>query len=285
MNPSPPRPLATILLAGAALLVAGGWMASGRKDAGVQYGPAQFHMPDEGQNPLPCPANAAVVVLFGQSLAANSGAFIHAAADHAPAQTTTYVFHDGHCYPLGDPMPGATGKGGSVGPPLARLASTGLDRPVVVIAGAVSGSSILQWTPADSPFARPLLDRLAQARHAGLAPSVYIWMQGEADTGSNMTATRYAGELRALHSRFPPAPWIVTANSICTFRPVRSPMLDRARASFAAITPDVHLDVDMDSLGPPYRQADRCHLNAAGQQEAARSLAAAVVSVLGRPGS
>ncbi|ARS28676.1 sialate O-acetylesterase [Sphingomonas sp. KC8] len=274
-----------IMLAGAVLLVAAGWMASGRNEGRVQYGATQSHTPDAGHSALPCPANAAVVVLFGQSLAANSGAFVYPAAGRGGGLTSTYIFHGGHCYPLGDPMPGATGKGGSVGPPLALLASTALDRPVVMIAGAVSGSSILQWTPADSPFARALLDRLAQARRAGLAPSVYIWMQGEADTGSNMTATRYADELRALHSRFPPAPWIVTANSICTYRPVRSPMLDRARASFAAITPDVHLDVDMDSLGMSYRQADRCHLNAAGQQEAARRLATAVVSVLGRPGS
>ncbi|MGH6782515.1 MAG: hypothetical protein ACREB5_10480, partial [Sphingomonadaceae bacterium] len=106
----------------------------------------------------------------------------------------------------------------------------------------------------------------------------HIWMQGEADAA--MSAEDYAGQLRQLHGLLPPAPWIITSNSVCTGRPERSATLDRARIAFAAATPGVHLGVDMDAIGPAFRQADRCHLNAAGQEAAARMAADAVIRAL-----
>ncbi|SNS59557.1 hypothetical protein SAMN06295912_11012 [Sphingomonas laterariae] len=240
--------------------------------------PPHIHDLPGDRKPLPCPDNALVIVLFGQSLSANSGTRLFRPASE-PTVPPAYNYFAGHCYPLRDPMLGAAGDGGSIGTPMAGYVSAALRRPVVLIAGGIGGTSIVQWTARDSAMRDLLLDRIADARRAGLRPAIHVWVQGEADVA--MPAASYANELGRLHARMPAAPWIVTSNSVCPPSARRSASLDQARSAFASRTPGIHLGVDMDALGPAFRQADGCHLNGDGQERVARMIASAVVQALG----
>ena len=184
------------------------------------------------------------------------------------------------CFYLADPLVGATGEDGSIWVPVASRLSALTSEPIVIIAGGVGGSAIAEWTAISSSLAAPLRTRIAEAKRSGLPPNIYVWMQGEADAERGTSAERYEADLRRLHSLFGGAPWLVTANSICTNVSSRSHALDQARRDFALSTPDVEVSVDLDSLGTDYRTSDRCHFNQRGQELASAMIATAVARLL-----
>lgn len=199
--------------------------------------------------------------MYGQSQAAN------AAEARRVGPIGAYAFHDGRCYHLRDPVPGATGAGGSIWPAFART----YGRPVVIINGAVGGASIDQLL--GDPLRR-LQQDIALARHAGLRPALTIYMQGETDAASRTSAGVYLAKLRTLRRQLP-GQWIVMLNSRCYDEPVW-PALNVARALLAATDPLVAIGPEMDSLRGEYRRDDNCHLNAAGQSIVGEALGRAV---------
>lgn len=208
-----------------------------------------------------CPDDAFVVAVFGQSQATNSG------DRRRIGPLGSYAFHEGACYRLRDPVPGAQGGGGSVWPAFAEA----LGRPVVIVDGAVDGASIQQL--AAGPLAR-LKRQIALARGRGLEPDVLIYMQGETNAAQKSSAILYLAYLRHLREHLP-GPWLVTRQSRCGEVSGWEP-LNRARFDLARLDPGVRIGPDLDRLGSEFRH-DGCHLNRDGQDRVGRALARAVL--------
>lgn len=205
-----------------------------------------------------CPSDVLVVVVFGQSQAANSGELRKIGPPGA------YFFHDGLCYHLRDPVLGASGRGGSVWPEFANR----LGRDVMIINGAVNGASIQEL--AGAPLTR-LRRQIDLAANAGYRPDLTIFMQGETNGAQRSSASSYLARLKELRAALP-GPWLITLDSACYGLPAWQP-LNAARRTLASQESEVALGPDLDRLGLRYRQADKCHFNALGQERAAEQLA------------
>ena len=237
-----------------------------------------FYTDTHSHNSLICPANPIVIVAFGQSLAANSGEHIY---EPGP-EKNLYVYYNGRCFDLADPILGATGKGGSIWSPVASRVASLIHMPIVIISGGVDGSTIAQWTAKHSPLSTPLRARIIDATRSGLRPNIFIWIQGEADAESKTSVDAYRVGLERLHRLFNGAPWLITSNSICSKMKSRSLVLDTARQEFARIVPDIYVAADFDNLGPEYRVSDHCHLNWLGQEQAGILVADEIAKILAR---
>lgn len=208
--------------------------------------------------PIACPSEATTIVVFGQSQATNSGERRAIGPDHA------YAFHDGRCYPLRDPLPGASGRGGSVWPAFAHA----YGRPVVIINGSVDGAAIEDL--AGAPVRR-LRVQIAEAERHGLDADLTIYMQGETDAARETGATDYLAHLRRLRAALP-GRWLLMRHSRCDHAPW--PPLDAARAALARADAEVTLGPQLDELGPALRR-DGCHFNRTGQDVVGAAIARA----------
>lgn len=227
-----------------------------------------FNTDTRGAAPVACPADAIVLVTGGQSNAANalSDPLVPAAGSSA------FMTLGGRCYPLRDPVLGATGAGGSLwsglGPALAR--SSG--RPVVFINGAVGGSQLGDWLDARSGYLDRMAAEVAAAKRAGLIADHVIWVQGETDAAVRLDPGLYVRQMQALISAFDasgslPAdvPWIVFRSTRCKDRPNNGPALDAAVTAWAARSPRVKAGPLASALGNDARW-DECHFNGRGRE-------------------
>lgn len=217
--------------------------------------------------PVGCPKRAFTVVVFGQSQATNTG------ERRRIGPPGSYFFAAGRCYRLRDPVAGASNGGGSIWPSFAAA----LDRPVVIVNGAVDGLSIEQLS--GEPLRR-LLANVDGLRSRGLVPDLTIFMQGETDAAARTPERTYFDALLGLR-RALPGRWLITQESICDI-PRPDPALAAARHKLAALDPLVMIGPDLDRLGPTYRREDGCHFNRRGQDEIARQLAASISPTFAR---
>jgi len=98
-------------------------------------------LPSEVVCPKPT-AKTMVLLTFGQSHAANNVESRYTSGPNA------FMFSDGHCYHLADPVIGADGDDGSVWSRLAdMLMATSQYDQIIVVPTARSGSSVKQWAP------------------------------------------------------------------------------------------------------------------------------------------
>lgn len=208
-----------------------------------------------------------VLLALGQSNAGNHG------ATDAAARPPIVLFAQGRCLLARDPLPGATGHGGSIWSRLpAELAAAGLARPVVISVLAIDASRLDDWVRTDGPL-RPALAEVAQAlEHAGLPAQLVLWQQGEADAreGTSTAALAQALALLAdlLQQAGVRAPVLLARSTVCRSAPsapVRQ-ALDLAAASVARL----RLGPDTDTLDGPALRSDGCHFSAPGLGAAAR---------------
>jgi len=203
-----------------------------------------------------------IALTFGQSNAANS-----VLGRHTP-QARVLNFHDGRCYAGDDPLPGATGTGGSVWSRLGdRLLATGRYDRVVFAGIAVDGTGIGRWRPGGDLHPR-LLDALHALTAAGLTPTHLLWHQGERDMVSGTSAETYVaafGEmLAAIRAAGIDAPVYVAQATYCsgrdspTLRDAQRGLVDPARGVFAG--------PDTDTLRSPQDRHDDCHFSAQGAE-------------------
>ncbi|HMM75043.1 MAG TPA: sialate O-acetylesterase [Gammaproteobacteria bacterium] len=206
------------------------------------------------------PAPDFIALSFGQSNAANS-----VPGRYAPTAGVSW-FHEGRCYAAADPLPGATGTGGSVWSRLGqRLIDSGRYRRVLMAGIAENGSALARWTPGGDLHAR-LLQTLAAMRSAGVAPTHLLWHQGEQDMRLGTAPARYREEFLALVDSIRElgiaAPVYVACATYCSghdspaLRAAQRALVDPARAIFAG--------PDTDALRGPAWRADDCHFSAAG---------------------
>lgn len=91
-----------------------------------------------------------VFVVAGQSNSAN-----HGEERQKPASNRVTAFSGTRWQPANDPQPGATGSGGSFLPPFADALEAMFQVPVGLVAVGVGATSVREWLPRGTRFARP----------------------------------------------------------------------------------------------------------------------------------
>jgi len=221
-----------------------------------------------------------VLLAIGQSNAGNHGT----AAPTALAPVPLIV--DDRCVLADDPLPGATGSGASIWRRLPdAVARQGVVRPVVLGVLAVDATAIDDWTRERSPLRLGLQARLAAMRRVGLAPSLVLWQQGEADAAAGNGTQAYAEGLAALAATLTEAgsdaPILLARSTAC-----RSSANEAIRAAIEAApidNPRMRLGPDTDLLQGSRMRSDGCHFSADGLDAAAKMWAERIKAQLPSP--
>lgn len=222
-----------------------------------------------GLEAVTCPENALVVVTGGQSNTANSLSDPVEGRADLPA----FMFIDGDCYPISDPVVGATDRRGSLWTQLAHQLVADIDQPVVFINGAVGASSFSNWTDLRSGFLPRLQYQVDLAAEQNLVPHLVLWHQGETDaTDTNASQAEFADRMTALVDAIfselrldPNAKLILMSATTCGWNlDVGNERLARAQADIADVDPRVLFGGNTDQFGAAYRY-DGCHFNGRGR--------------------
>lgn len=204
-----------------------------------------------------------VWLVLGQSNAGNSG------AERFTGSKGVGTFGGISCGAAADPLPGASGEGGSVWTPLAnRWVAEDRARRVLIVSRAEGATHVAQWVPGTRLFAR-VVRTVQGLRRQGLRVTRVLWHQGEADAISRTSGASYAQNLgrmlQGLREVGVDAPIYVALVGRC-----RDDFSPAVRAAQAAATrmPGVLLGPDTDVIGMAQRH-ERCHFDGSGQRRAA----------------
>jgi hypothetical protein len=227
-----------------------------------------FHDAPGAVQPVQCPAGEVIVIMTGGQ--SNAGNALSDPLVPAP-DSQSYMMHNGSCYPLQDPVLGATGEGGSLWSGLGPALAARRGQPVVFINGAVGGSQVADWLDQRSGYFDRLVRQVAAAKRSGLVVDQVIWVQGETDAAVRLDPATYVAQMQALVAAFDasgalPAdvPWLVFRSTRCKDRPNNGPALDAAITDWAASDPRVTAGPLASALGNDARR-DGCHFNARGR--------------------
>lgn len=216
-----------------------------------------------------------VLLVLGQSNAANHG---EPTLGGSPA---TWVMDAGICSISRDPLPGATGSGGTPWSLLPQsLEALGLRRPLLIQLLAVDASNLDDWVRPGSPLRERLRSTVVRNASTGLQPQFVLWQQGEADARAGTPPDRYRQGLQALADQLQESgldvPILVAKSTVCRSSPNAG-----LRASLSML---VRTDRRFKS-GPDTDQVqarrDGCHWDAAGRQQVAQAWADQLYSMLG----
>ncbi|PZQ97806.1 MAG: hypothetical protein DI533_11645 [Cereibacter sphaeroides] len=214
----------------------------------------------------PSPAESLVVVTGGQSNAANaiSSYFASDPADRV------YAWYDGACHVARDPLPGATGADGSLWTNLGVELGRAVDRPVVLINGAISATQYADWLDSRSLYLQTLLDNVAQAQAYGFEPRLVLWHQGETDAGTKFDTNVLQQQITELTSNLllamPESELYLFRTSKCTGdgRENGVPEVREVQTRVAEGNDRMIVGMNTDELGNDYRW-DKCHFNSLGR--------------------
>jgi hypothetical protein len=218
-----------------------------------------------------------VLLALGQSNAGNHGEL------SASSLAAVTLVVDDHCVLAQDPLPGATGNGGSIWRRLPdALARQGVVRPVVLSVFAVDGTAIDAWTDARSPVRQRLEARVMALRKLGLVPGIVLWQHGEADAHAGTGARAYADRLEQLRTLLTDAgvraPILLARSTTC--RSAADPAVRSAIEAAAAEPTHFALGPDTDLLQGARYRPDSCHFSVEGLNAAAKMWAERVKAQL-----
>lgn len=218
----------------------------------------------------------AVFLVCGQSNAAN-----HGEGKYTPRHDVFALnFMTLSCHRAEDPLPGASGDGGSIWPRLGDLLiESHVFKRVLFISVAFGGSFVSDWST-DTTVQRRLTLTLSRLRKHLASPFVPInavlWQQGEAEANhTEMSAATYASHLRNLfevirnHGVF--CPIFVAQATHCEVgdHPFNNqPAIRQAQLDIVDVRRGVLKGPDIDTILGEGR-SDGCHLSASGLQRAA----------------
>ena len=226
---------------------------------------AYVHTDTTGHVPQPCPKDAFVMVVFGQS---NSANFVGTRHDPPPDVLSHY---DGKCWRADDPLLGAEGDQGNIAVPLAARLRAG--KPVVVEALGIGSSTVDEWLRG---ALRPFYDRRA-ANLKATYPKVdlIVWIQGEKDQGTDPGELRADLEswLRQVRSDFPGARIGITGTSFCLGE--FGPSVVAAQRDTANKLGLLYLG-ETDAFHAREDRRDGCHWSALGAERVADMMAKAI---------
>jgi peptidoglycan/LPS O-acetylase OafA/YrhL len=210
-----------------------------------------------------------VLLVLGQSNAGNHGEL--RVEEHSSSNNGVRIFFRGNCYFANDPLPGATGEGGSIWARLAKdLEHDMPSRHVIVAPLAVGSTSIATWT-ASGPL-RNELDRLVAGLFAqNLRPTAVLWQQGETDRHLGTEVREYGRRFAELVDRLRrqgiTAPVFVAQSTYCRGNGLG--YLARAQERLPLMLLGVRKGPDMDSIQGNGR-IDDCHFTHTGLAMAAQ---------------
>jgi len=214
-----------------------------------------------------------ILLAIGQSNAGNHGTLVKS----SDAPIAMVVGAD--CVVADDPLPGATGTGGSIWRHLPAILSQGLaGRKVLLSVLAVDATTINDWTKPGSRLASRLVDQVQALQQRGLKPDFVLWQQGEADARINTGSVEYQQGLARLAALLDKAgtqaPVMLARSTVCRAPPHAAIRSAIEQATAAGGNPRFVLGPDTDLLlGDAYR-SDGCHLNEGGLKLAAEAWAA-----------
>lgn len=233
---------------------------------------------------VPCPGAAALTVLvIGQSNAANH---VDRPSTAPPGRNVMLVGED--CYPLTDPVAGATGRQGSLWPVFAEDLARRLGRPIAILDGAVGSTAIESWSSRWGIAPAGLDRRIRKADRAGHGIGLVIWIQGESDNTRGTSRTAYADRLNRVVARIDAltgeTPWLVTTTSL-TRGGKLSPAVRAAQQQVIMASPRIFPGTDTDSFDrTPEDRHDGIHFSRAAADTIARDLAEKAAEILGEAG-
>lgn len=238
--------------------------------------------------PQPCPtANPIVILTGGQSNAANA---LSDPVNEVP-NLAAFMFFQGKCYRLRDPILGATGDKGSLWTALGQRLVAETGRNIIFMNGAITASTYRDWlNPNSGYFAR--LRELAQdaARHR-LRPNFVLWHQGESDARRDAASEVFESELQALVDRLKSdlplasgAKLVLYRASLCSGTRRRTPnqRLVTAQRRVAERTANVIVGPDTDRYGKRFRYDD-CHFNGRGREAIVEATARLLIPLIAQP--
>jgi len=223
-----------------------------------------------------CPGNEAIVIVTGgQSNAANAIGDKLGEVSREALDARSFMFFDGQCYQLADPVLGATGLNESLWPELGRKMVAAFDRPVVFINGAVHGSQVSDWLDQRSSYSTRLVKNITDAAKIGLTADFVFWIQGETDAALRVDPTQFGKDLLALihlieieaQLKSNPPHWLLFLSTKCLDRPNNGPALEQQILQLAADRDDnIYTGPSLTDL-PQTARRDGCHLNSDGRDK------------------
>jgi len=211
----------------------------------------------------PVSRKTAIIVVLGQSNAANYGSARHAARE----AVDNFDPASGKCFAATDPLLGADGLGGSFATRLGDiLIQRGLYDRVILVPLARGGASIAFL---NNDGAELITNGIAKLKEAGLTPTHILFQQGETDAVLTTTTEEYASLLHQLVRRFRAAgfdaPFYLSRSAKCDYVAPNNMAAVRAGQHSAV---DEALNIrpgpDTDTIGNEGRSPDGCHMNEAG---------------------
>lgn len=272
-----------LLLLGAAFAGRAWWKAG----AEFRRPLAEIALPGPAHRAVDCAAipreGLMVALLLGQSNSANH------AQTKATAGPRAWSWFDGRCYEAADPLPGASGQGGSVWTRFAPLAlASGRHAGVLLVPLGVDTTSVALW--ARHPVLVGRLEVAARGlRDAGLPVTHVLWHQGEADSYKQTSAAAYRRDfivvLERLRALGVTAPMWVAQATACQQR--RNPAVRALQVELPKTLAGVLAGPDLDERFTPQWRYDGCHFSTEGAAVAAadwwRALERAAMPAPARP--
>ncbi|HTI85961.1 MAG TPA: sialate O-acetylesterase [Alphaproteobacteria bacterium] len=212
-----------------------------------------------------------VFLVMGQSNAANHGDRRHTAND----RVFSFDFFRVQATVASDPLPGASGSGGSVWTRLGdRLINEGVFKRVLFIPIAFGGTYVADWAPNGSMNRRTAfaLGRLRRALGTRIINvSAVLWQQGEAEANhTTMSAEQYQHAFQEvvadLRARGVFAPVMAACSTLCEAGERTHDNADEIRKALRGLDDPASgllRGPDTDVIGHEDRY-DRCHLADSG---------------------
>jgi hypothetical protein len=211
----------------------------------------------------------AIFLTFGQSQAANA----HERRHVTMRGVLNFNPFDMQCYRAADPLLGASNQGGSIWTLMGdRLIAEQMFDRVIIIPAAVGGTWLYQWMPGGALHRRLMLI-LLRLRSAGIAPTAFLWQQGESEGNAegfpgDMYLKGFGQLVASIRDLGFGAPIYVAKSTMTSGPAPNGEAIRNAQANAAASIAGVRMGPDTDVIAVSDR-FDQCHFGAAGQSRAA----------------
>ena len=221
-----------------------------------------------GKIEITCPVQdkeTAVLLLVGQSNAANSQGQLHQSADDRVVN-----FVNGRCYRAASPLLGADDQKGETWTLLGnKLVQSGLYRTVILIPAAVGGSSVRRWAKGGDLNA--MLVAVIGEVKARYTITAVLLDQGATDFALRTPEDRYRSDLKSLidtvRAQGVHAPFFITRCSVGGPDWTEDNPVARAQASLADSRNAVFDGPNTDRDVTPFDRYDGYHFGASGQEK------------------
>ena len=221
-----------------------------------------------GKIEIACPRQdemTAVLLVMGQSNAANSQGQRYQSPDDRVVN-----FAGGHCYRAASPLLGADGRLGETWTLLGtKLVQSGLNRTVILIPVAVSGSSVHRWAAGGDLNATMVA--VIQAAKARYTITGVLWDQGATDFAQRTSEGQYRSDLKSvidtIRAQGVRAPFFITRCSVGGEDWSENNPIARAQASLADSQHGIFDGPNTDHDVTPFDCYDGYHFSASGQEK------------------